>query len=83
MKALFINATKFRWCSQMVTNNHAQSGERTIRDRAESIVRVGFDLGSSEAVYALRTQCMKWSETPQGGEYWATIRERRDEALGD
>lgn len=82
MKTLFINATKFRWCSQMVANNHAQSGERFIGDRVKSMVRAGFDLESSESVYALRTQCMTWSQTPQGGEYWATIRERRDEALG-
>lgn len=82
MKALFINATKFRWCSQMVTNNHAQSGEMAIRYRAESMARVHFDLESPEAVYALRTQCMTWSSTPQGAEYWATIRDR-DSALGN
>lgn len=82
MKALFINATKFRWCSQMVTNNHAQSGERTIKYRIESMARVGFDLESSESVYALRTQCMRWSSTPQGTVYWATIRDR-DSALGN
>lgn len=82
MKALFINATKFRWCSQMIVNNHAQSGERTIKDRAESMASVGFDLESSESVYALRTQCMTWSSTPQGGVYWATIRDR-DSALGN
>ena len=82
MKALFINATKFRWCSQMIANNHAQSSEWTIRYRVKSMVRAGFDLERSESVYALRTQCMTWSQTPQGGAYWATIRERRDEALG-
>ena len=82
MKTLFINATKFRWCSQMVTNNHAQSGERSIRDTVESLARIACDLESSESVYALRIQCMTWSATPQGGAYWATIRER-DEALGD
>lgn len=82
MKALFINATKFRWCSQMIVNNHAQLGERTIKDRAESMARVGFDLESSESVYALRVQCMTWRMTPQGAEYWALIRER-DSALGN
>lgn len=82
MKALFINATRFHWCSQMIANNHAQSGERTIRDRAESMARVGLDLESSELVYALRTQCMRWSSTPQGAVYWATIRDR-DSTLGN
>lgn len=82
MKTLFINATKFRWCSQMIANNHAQSGERSIRDIVKSMARRGFDLGCSDAVYALRTQCMVWSLTPQGGAYWAIIRER-DSALGD
>ena len=82
MKALFINATKFRWCSQMIANNHAQSGERTIKDRIESMMRFGHDLESSESVYALRVQCMAWSRTPQGAEYWALTRER-DSALGN
>lgn len=82
MKALFINATKFRWCSQMIANNRAQSGQCTIRHGAESMARAGIDLESSEAVYALRTQCMQWSLTPQGAVYWVLIRER-DSALGN